>query len=386
MIRRFAVSFLLCVFFFCGYAGNSPVLEQCVKALENIAEVRYQHTRIIDYPSRNVHSRINGKAVYDFTARNNTISSRCYFETDNYILVYNGNEMLDCNKKNMSMEVKLSPERKMFENYSFLNHSLYSLRQSLPRINSDKSIVKTERDTLIDNALHALVEFWLDKEIIATLGDKWPVSENIRFRYTIIIRRSDYLPVKLLLHTNINDDLLAVSYDHIEIANRAGQALFNYTTYAERFKLVIGSGAQKPELVPLSVNEKAPDFSLPVLGQERNMNLTGLKGRLTLLDFWFKNCGPCIASIPELNALQKKFGGQVRIVGINTADTPAEIAAFRKRIPIDYMILLNGAGVAKKYGVDKFPTCFLIDGRGQIIYSGGFDKAAIEKIISQNVL
>lgn len=45
----------------------------------------------------------------------------------------------------------------------------------------------------------------------------------------------------------------------------------------------------------------------------------GRHSKLTILDFWGVNCGPCIASFPKLDSIQKEFGDELEIILVSSA-------------------------------------------------------------------
>lgn len=49
-------------------------------------------------------------------------------------------------------------------------------------------------------------------------------------------------------------------------------------------------------------------------------------------------------------------------------------------------MLYNGEKFAESLGIYSYPTTLIIDRNGKVIYSAaGFDRAAIEKIIKENI-
>lgn len=102
-----------------------------------------------------------------------------------------------------------------------------------------------------------------------------------------------------------------------------------------------------------------------------------------MLDFWIKNCGPCIQSVPHLNNLQSKFKNkEFSLVSINSYDSKEDVIWFCDKFKVNYPVLLNGKSVAEEYGVSGFPSIILIDKKGKIFYStAGFDQLEIEKLI-----
>ena len=61
-----------------------------------------------------------------------------------------------------------------------------------------------------------------------------------------------------------------------------------------------------------------PDFkSLNLLnGKSPKINLDIYKDRLLILDFWATTCSGCVAALPKMEALQKKFGDKVKILPV----------------------------------------------------------------------
>src|SRR5438093_915008 len=61
------------------------------------------------------------------------------------------------------------------------------------------------------------------------------------------------------------------------------------------------------------LNQKAPELVVEKwLTKEPDR-----KGKFVLIDFWATWCGPCRKAIPELNALHKKFGDKLVVIGLS---------------------------------------------------------------------
>jgi thiol-disulfide isomerase/thioredoxin len=57
------------------------------------------------------------------------------------------------------------------------------------------------------------------------------------------------------------------------------------------------------------------------------------KGSVYVIDFWATWCGPCLESIPHLTELQKKYGGELEIVGLNVwENAPEKVPAFVEKM------------------------------------------------------
>lgn len=132
-------------------------------------------------------------------------------------------------------------------------------------------------------------------------------------------------------------------------------------------------GDAAPELAPeLSVtgchNPAAP------------VSLAQLRGKVVLLDFWGIWCTPCIAALPELDALSKALpAADFALVGVHTKAKAAELPAFLEKRPSRYPVCVDTGETARRYGVAYFPTYVLID-RAGVIQSVGDDPPSLRTL------
>ena len=88
-----------------------------------------------------------------------------------------------------------------------------------------------------------------------------------------------------------------------------------------------------------------------------------------------------------LQSLHEKYGDRgFKLIGIDPIDSLEEgIAEFLEKRGVSYTVVLGGKDLAKTYRVSGYPTVYLIDQKGKIIFSqvgyGDDAKEKLEKVI-----
>ena len=140
----------------------------------------------------------------------------------------------------------------------------------------------------------------------------------------------------------------------------------------------------------LSKDSIAPNWTLISL-DNKNVSLKDYKGQIILIDFFYKACYPCMKAFPILQSLNEKYKSKgLTIIGIDPYDKRNEdIRTFIAKGGITYKILLDDKDVTKSYNVTSYPTIYLIDKTGKIIYANsGFNeslKDKLEELIKSNL-
>lgn len=137
----------------------------------------------------------------------------------------------------------------------------------------------------------------------------------------------------------------------------------------------------------------APDFTL-VDQFGTTHTLSDYKGKTVFLNFWATWCPPCRAEMPEIQELYEDYGSNnedVIILGIASPDYGQEgsvedITAFLEENGYTYPVVMDTGGMmAYTYGVNAYPTTFMIDAEGNVFgyVSGQITKDIMISIIEQ---
>lgn len=73
-----------------------------------------------------------------------------------------------------------------------------------------------------------------------------------------------------------------------------------------------------PNLPALTIGNQFPDFEISKIinGTKRNTRSSEFRDQLLIIDFWSIYCGGCIAAMPKMDSLQKKFGSKIKILPV----------------------------------------------------------------------
>ena len=108
-------------------------------------------------------------------------------------------------------------------------------------------------------------------------------------------------------------------------------------------------------------------FRLPARGGGE-VDLSSLRGKTVLVNFWATWCPPCREEMPSLSRLAQSFDPQsfeVVTVSVDDGWEPVEKFLAAPRTP--YRVVLDeGAKVSRTYGTTKFPESYLVDRDGKL--------------------
>jgi cytochrome c biogenesis protein CcmG/thiol:disulfide interchange protein DsbE len=126
----------------------------------------------------------------------------------------------------------------------------------------------------------------------------------------------------------------------------------------------------------------APALQLDNWINGKAVQLSELKGKIVVLDFWATWCGPCIASIPHNNELSQKYADKgVVFIGVCAKNGAEKMAETVTKHQIKYPVAADSEGkTVAAFKANSYPDYYIIDRKG-ILRWADFVNDDVEKAI-----
>ena len=100
----------------------------------------------------------------------------------------------------------------------------------------------------------------------------------------------------------------------------------------------------------------------------KTWTLSGLRGKVVLVNFWATWCPPCRKEMPDLEALQQRFDAQGLVI-LGISDEKADkVEPFVRQRNVTFPILLDPERKANDaFVVDGIPKTFIFDREGKLV-------------------
>ena len=139
--------------------------------------------------------------------------------------------------------------------------------------------------------------------------------------------------------------------------------------------VLVGLGLMKAQNPMITIGSEVPDFPLEMFEGysyqgATEINLSDLRGKVVVINFWASWCKPCEQEAAELEEAWRHYeeGGEVVFLGIAWTDTPDNAASYLKRFDITYP---NGPDLGSRISAifnrnQGVPETYIIDREGLV--------------------
>lgn len=208
--------------------------------------------------------------------------------------------------------------------------------------------------------------FWSDVKPVESRREALEVIEQVVFDYPDVLQppRTGYGPILLDVKREKRDPL----------------------TQRERRPLVSLAKELKFELTSLNIGDQAPDINGPdAFGKPLRLN--DYRGKVVVVMFSFKGCGPCEAMYPNNRELLKTMTSRpFAIVGVMSDEKIDTVNQAVANKDITWPVWWEGPkrSVSEVWNVKSWPGIFILDHKGIIRYKnlrGDHLNLAVKKLV-----
>lgn len=362
------------------------VLQKVEKTLAQSQQFSYDYTREIKYFSENYHDRDTARIYFDYNEKG-LIGFRFQSTKDKSKFIFDGRQTITLDQNSMTIDSQTINSPARMDASSYLFHSLAMLKILIPQIIQNDTIQKRLSDTLIAGETLYCITMEAPRTYFGSLISIHHFNNAaLRRPYYLLIDKKSFLPrqfISRLVRGEDDRDFITMTYTNLNFhPKKPTPQSWNYQSYAVDYH----KPRPKEKKKRIEVGSIIPDHKLPVYNGKTAPDTTiirSLAGKIVLLEFWIKNCGPCMEALPHYNDLQKKYEGtEFKLVTINATDGINDIKFWYDKLHPVYPMLFGGSNYFESLGLDAYPSSILLDKDGKVLHVFvGFNQPELEKEI-----
>jgi thiol-disulfide isomerase/thioredoxin len=151
--------------------------------------------------------------------------------------------------------------------------------------------------------------------------------------------------------------------------------------------------AERADLTMQVAEATAPNFvGISRWFNSQPLNLSDLRGKVVLVDFWTYGCYNCVNTLPYVTRLYETYKGKgLVVIGVHTPEFPfehsaANVQAALKRHGITYPVAQdNDSATWDAWRNRYWPAQYIVDQKGHVVFGhageGSYDE--IERTVRQ---
>lgn len=150
----------------------------------------------------------------------------------------------------------------------------------------------------------------------------------------------------------------------------------------ESDKLQKEQALQQEAWISKWINKPFPHFNMSTL-MGKSINSKDLIGKITVINFWFTGCQPCVSEMPQLNKLVTGYDDlMVNFLAFSFNEGPV-IQKFLQKHDFRYTQIPQAENLIEGLGINVYPTHMVLDKKGVIreIQLGRADDETLKHLI-----
>ncbi len=233
--------------------------------------------------------------------------------------------------------------------FTRLNKAIYPLLNKSVNI-SVKFSKKEIKDTVLIKKMKDTADM-LDKKVLA-------IKEKF-LRENTASSAAAWLLSDMMIRSQVSNEAATAFFN-----NMNKEKLADVPFYADVAKRIEGISAT-------AIGKTVPEINTLNTYDGKRFDLTSLRGKYVVIDFWGTWCGPCIAGMPKMKVYLDQYKDKLEIVGIaQESDNGSRWKKFifdKPQYAWHQILNTKENDFVLQFNVAGFPTKFIIDPNGKIL-------------------
>ncbi len=227
------------------------------------------------------------------------------------------------------------------EIYPLMNQSVNVSVKIANKLVTDSATIRKMKDTaaLLDKQVIAIKENFI-KEHPSSIAAIWLLSD-------------------MMMRSQLSNGLATELFKKM-----SSEKLVDVSFYADVAKRVDGFSLT-------AVGKTVPDINSMNTYTGKKFDLSSLRGKYVVLDFWGTWCGPCISGMPKMKEYLDKYQTKLEIVGVASESDKGErwkkFLDEKPQYQWHHVLSTKTEDYILKFSVAGFPTKIIVDPAGKII-------------------
>ena len=131
------------------------------------------------------------------------------------------------------------------------------------------------------------------------------------------------------------------------------------------------------QVVGNKVGDICINKQIKLIGSDETFSIAKNRGKITVINFWYTGCTPCVLELPHFNKLYEEYKDYMTVIAIHEANDYASDKEYVQEFIDDYFgdfsILFGADDTVSEYykalgGIDSWPMTIIVDQDGIVSF------------------